>query len=274
MGEFVDGILGVEEAKSLILANISKLGSESINIAEAHGRVLAEDLASRITQPQNSVSAMDGYAVKAEDLENVPVTLRMIGESAAGQSFTGNLGTGETVRIFTGATLPNGADSIVIQEDAEAIGDQVKLNETVSPGRYVRPRGLDFKEGQVLLKSGTMLNSRHVALVAGMNIPWVKVTRKPKVAILSTGNELVLPGEAVGEDQIISSNSIGMAAFLEASGGSAINLGIARDTAESLKDLLHGVETSSDMLVTIGGASVGDYDLIKSVLEQLFWNSL
>ena len=267
MGKGRDSLLPVEDARAEILAGISLLESERINLAAAHGRVLAEDLASRITQPPKPVSAMDGYAVRSADVTHAPVTLRMIGVSAAGTSFDGCIGPGETVRIFTGAAVPAGGDAIVIQEDTEVDGDQIILHEAATSGRYVRPRGLDFEKGQVLLKSGTTLNSRHVALAAGMNVPWINVRRQPRVAILSTGNELVLPGETIGEDQIISSNSIGMAAFVDAAGGTGINLGIARDNPQSLKSMLKGV-AGADMLVTIGGASVGDYDLVKSVLGE------
>ena len=267
MGEARDGMLPVEDAKDEILDGISILGAERISVAVSHGRVLAEDLDARITQPPKPLSAMDGYAVRSEDVTHAPATLKMIGESAAGTRFDGSIGPGETVRIFTGAAVPEGGDAIVIQEDTDADGDQITLHEAPTAGQYVRPQGLDFEKGQVLLKSGTTLNSRHVALAAGMNIPWINVTRKPRVAILSTGNELVLPGETVGEDQIISSNSIGMAAFVDAAGGIGINLGIARDDPHSLKSMLQGV-AGGDMFVTIGGASVGDYDLVKSVLGE------
>jgi len=267
MSELQDGLLPVADAKAKVLAGFKALNAERVSVAEAHGRVLAEDLASRLTQPPKSVSAMDGYAVRSGDVASVPATLKMIGESAAGSSFDGSVGPGETVRIFTGAAVPEGADAIVIQEDTEAQGDQITMTESSAAGRYVRPKGLDFQEGQVLLEAGTTLNSRHVALAAGMNIPWVNVIRKPRVAVLSTGDELVLPGEAVGEDQIISSNSIGMTAFVDAAGGTGINLGIAKDDPQSLRDMLEGV-AGADMLVTIGGASVGDYDLVKSVLGE------
>ena len=267
MSEALDVLLPVEDAKAEILVSISMLGAERISVAAAHGRVLAEDLASRTTQPPKPVSAMDGYAVRSADVTHAPAKLKMIGESAAGTSFSGSIGPGQTVRIFNGAVVPEGSDAIVIQENTDADGDQITFHEAATAGRYVRPQGLDFEKGQVLLKSGTTLNSRQVALAAGMNIPWINVTRQPRVAVLSTGNELVLPGEFIGEDQIISSNSIGMAAFVDAAGGIGINLGIARDNPQSLKSMLQGV-AGADMLVTIGGASVGDYDLVKSVLGE------
>ena len=267
MSETPDVLLPVEDAKAEILIGISQLEAERISVAAAHGRVLAEDLASRITHPPKPVSAMDGYAVRSADVTRAPSKLKMTGESAAGNSFNGSIGPGETVRIFTGAVVPEGGDAIVIQEDTDADGDQITLHETATAGQYVRPQGLDFEKGQVLLESGTTLNSRHVALAAGMDIPWINVTRQPRVAVLSTGNELVLPGEFIGEDQIISSNSIGITAFVDAAGGIGINLGIARDNPDSLKSMLQGA-AGADMLVTIGGASVGDYDLVKSVLGE------
>ncbi len=178
-----DGLLPVEDAKAKVLDGFKALNAERVSVADAHGRVLAEDLASRLTQPPKPVSAMDGYAVRAEDVATVPATLKMIGESAAGSSFHGNVGAGETVRIFTGAAMPEGADAIVVQEDTDIDHDQITMKESSGAGRYVRPTGLDFQEGQVLLKAGTTLNSRHVALAAGMNIPWVNVARKPRVSL-------------------------------------------------------------------------------------------
>ncbi len=257
-------MIPVAEAQANVLNGVSRLASEDVSVAESFGRVLAEDVASRMTQPPVAVSSMDGYAVRAEDVATVPATLRLIGESSAGRGFTGTLAKGQTVRIFTGAPLPDGADAIVIQEDTKVSGDQITMTESSGAGRYVRPAGLDFAHGQVLLKDGKRINSRDVALIAGMNVPWVKVARKPRVAILSTGNELVMPGEAMGPHQIISSNSLGLAAFVTAAGGIAVNLGIAIDEPGALREKLAGIR-GMDMLVTIGGASVGDYDLVKQV---------
>jgi len=247
-----------------VLRGVMRLASEDVSVAESFGRVLAEDIASRVTQPPVAVSAMDGYAVRAEDVASVPVTLEQIGESSAGHGFAGAIGKGQTVRIFTGAPVPEGADAIVIQEDTDATGNRITMKEVPPKGRYIRPAGLDYAHGQVLLKAGKRINSRDVALIAGMNVPWVKVTRKPRIAILSTGNELVMPGEPMGAHQIISSNSLGLAAFVTAAGGIAVNLGIALDTPGALKEKLAGIR-GMDMLVTIGGASVGDYDLVKQV---------
>jgi molybdopterin molybdotransferase len=260
-----DGMISVAEARAAVLAGVQPLNAEEVGIAEAFGRVLAQDVASRMTQPPVAVSSMDGYAVFGEDLGSLPATLKLIGESAAGVGFEGSVGAGETVRIFTGAPLPDGADAIVMQEDTDAGGDQITIKEAAPPGRFVRPAGLDYRSGEILLEDGKRLNSRDIALIAGMNVPWLKVFRKPRVAILSTGNELVLPGEPMARNQIVSSNSIGLAAFITAAGGVPVNLGIARDDPQSLINKLKGVR-AMDMLVTIGGASVGDYDLVKQVL--------
>ena len=257
-------MIPVAEAQANVLNGVARLASEDVSVAESFGRILAEDVASRMTQPPVAVSSMDGYAVRAADIATVPAVLKLIGESSAGRGFTGKMGPGETVRIFTGAPLPDGADAVVIQEDTDAEGDRITMKESSGVGRYVRPAGLDFAAGQVLLKSGKRINSRDVALIAGMNVPWVKVTRKPRVAILSTGNELVMPGDPMGAHQIISSNSLGLAAFVTAAGGLAVNLGIAIDEPGALREMLAGIR-GMDMLVTIGGASVGDYDLVKQV---------
>ena len=265
MNQPVDDMISVAEAQAAVLAGVKALNAEDVSVAECFGRVLAEDVASRMTQPPVAVSSMDGYAVRSEDVASVPATLTLIGESAAGGGFEGTLEAGQTVRIFTGAPVPDGADAIVIQEDTDVDGASITMKESSTKGRYVRPAGLDFSAGDTLLKSGKRLNSRDVALIAGMNVPWVSVTRRPRVAILSTGNELVLPGEPLDRNQIISSNSIGLAAFVTAAGGQPVNLGIARDDAASLISKLEGIR-SMDMLITIGGASVGDYDLVKQVL--------
>ncbi len=257
-------MIPVAEAQANVLNGVARLASEDVSVAESFGRILAEDVASRMTQPPVAVSSMDGYAVRSADVANVPAGLKLIGESSAGRGFAGKMGPGETVRIFTGAPIPEGADAIVIQEDTDVAGTQITMKESSGAGRYVRPAGLDFAAGQVLLKAGKRINSRDVALIAGMNVPWVKVTRRPRVAILSTGNELVMPGDPMGAHQIISSNSLGLAAFVAAAGGSAVNLGIAIDEPGALRDKLAGIR-GMDMLVTIGGASVGDYDLVKQV---------
>ncbi len=267
MPEITEGMIAVDVALENVLVGVSQLGSEDINVADAQGRILAADVASHLTQPPVDVSAMDGYAVRSADVAMVPVTLAQIGESAAGSGFNGKIEAGQTIRIFTGAPVPEGADAIVIQEDTDVDGDQITIKEVSPAGKFIRPAGLDFNTGDVLLKAGIRLNSRNTALAAAMNVPWLKVTRQPRVAIFSTGDELVMPGEPLGPDQIVNSNSIGLAAFVQANGGVPINLGIAKDDPDSLREILT-MTTGTDMLVTIGGASVGDCDLVKTVLGE------
>ena len=171
--------------------------------------------------------------------------------------------------------VPSGANTIVIQEDVEANGNNITVEEGVAEGKYVRPAGLDFSAGEIGLTSGRLLGARDVALAASMNCPWLRVHRKPRIAVLATGDELVMPGEPIGPNQIVSSNNVGLCAFIQAAGAVAIDLGIALDTESSLKTLASGAR-GADMLVTIGGASVGDHDLVRSVLGEVgldvdFW---
>jgi molybdopterin molybdotransferase len=258
-------MISVAEALAHVTSNLRPLAAEQVTLSDALGRVLAEDVASRLTQPPVDVSAMDGYAVRAADVASVPVTLKVIGESAAGGGFDDTLGAGQAVRIFTGAMVPDGADAIVIQEDTDAEGDAVTVKEGATPGTYIRPAGLDFRTGQVLLAAGKVLAARDIGLAAAMNVSWLKVRRRPRVAILATGDEVVMPGEPIGRNQIISSNSVALGAYVRALGGVPTNLGIARDNEESLHAMLAGAR-GADMLVTIGGASVGDHDLVRKVL--------
>ncbi|MEE2745659.1 MAG: gephyrin-like molybdotransferase Glp [Pseudomonadota bacterium] len=262
-----NNLVSVEKALNDAIEGIKRLDTEVISISEALGRVLADDLASRTTQPPLAVSAMDGYAIRAEDVLVIPAALLQIGESSAGSGFNGTINPGETVRIFTGAPVPDGADAIVIQENTTIKRNKVFINHLPKVGDFIRQKGLDFKANETLLSSGTKLNSRHIALISAMNIPWIRVTRKPHIAILSSGNELVMPGEPIKIGHIISSNSLGLSAFISSLGGTSANLGIAQDTSDSIQGLVSNL-SGADMLVTIGGASVGDYDLIKSVLHN------
>lgn len=251
----IDSVPGVMPAETLPLANCA-------------GRVLAEDLKALRTQPPFANSAMDGYAVRADDLV-VGAGLRVIGESAAGRSFNGSLAAGDAVRIFTGAPLPEGSDTILIQENADGVGGPViRVREGAAKGRFVRPAGLDFREGEVLLEAGTRLDSAGLGLAAAMGHPTLSVRRKPLVAILATGDELVLPGEKVGPDQIVASNSYALAALVEQAGAIALDLGIARDTHEDLAEKIGGAcSADADVLITLGGASVGEHDLVQAALK-------
>ncbi|MDP6572599.1 MAG: molybdopterin molybdotransferase MoeA [Rhodospirillales bacterium] len=258
-------MISVAEALAHVTSSLRPLAAEQVALSDALGRVLAEDVASRLTQPPVDVSAMDGYAVRAADVAGVPVTLKVIGESPAGGAFDGVLGAGQAVRTFTGAMVADGADAIVIQEVTDAEGDTVIVKESTAPGTYIRRAGQDFRAGQVLLAAGKVLTARDVGLAAAMNVPWLKVRRRPRIAILATGDEVVMPGEPLARNQIISSNSVALDAYVRALGGVPIILGIARDDEESLHAMLAGAE-GADMLVTIGGASVGDHDLVRKVL--------
>ena len=267
-------LLSVADALARVTQGLEPLKAESVPLDAAAGRVLAEDLAARLTQPPFDASAMDGFAVRAGDVASLPARLRLIGESAACHGFHGEVGGGEAVRIFTGAPVPEGADTIVIQEDAEEAGGVVVVREAAA-GKHIRPRGQDFQQGDVLLAAGRRLGSRELMLAAAMNHAEVPVRRRPKVALLSTGDEVVPPGSALGPDQIVSSVAYGLAALIEGHGGEAMSLGIAKDDAESLVTLARS-GSAADILVTIGGASVGARDLVGSALrgeglELDFW---
>ncbi len=268
-------MIPVEEAERRITARFSPVPTEVVPLPDALGRALAEDVAARITQPPTAVSAMDGYAVRAADVARVPATLIRIGEAPAGTPFIGKVGAGETVRIFTGGPLPDGADAVVMQENAEVDGDRITVREPASPGQFVRPAGLDFRAGEVGLAAGRILTARDIGLAAAMDVPWLTVRRRPLVAVLATGDELVMPGEPRTAAQIVSSSGLALAAAIAAWGGETRLLGIARDTPESLRAAIGGA-AGADLLLTIGGASVGERDLVQSVLadeglEVDFW---
>jgi molybdopterin molybdotransferase len=260
-------MISVEEALARITGAFRPLAVETVGLGEALGRVLAEDVVARVTQPPAAVSAMDGYAVRAADLAAVPAILTEIGEAPAGGAYEGTVEAGQTVRIFTGAPLPRGADAVVMQEDTEAEGDRITVRESVRPGTYVRPAGLDFRAGEVGIAAGRLLTARDVGLAAAMNVPWLKVRRRPRIAILSTGDELVMPGEPVGPNQLIGSNGLTLVALVAVCGGEAVNLGIAKDSRESLVTLAAGAQ-GADLLVTTGGASVGKHDLVREALDE------
>ena len=259
-------MISVEEAQGRLLAPLDKLPAEQISLVDGLGRVLAEDPAARRTQPPFAVSAMDGYAVRAADLPAVPADLRIVAEVPAGAGFGGRVGPGEAVRIFTGAPLPAGADTIIIQENTERLGERVRVLEAAPRGRYVRREGLDFAAGEVLLRAGRRLTARDIGLLAAMNRPWLFVHRRPRVAILSTGDEIVMPGEPIGPHQIVSSNSLALAAFVAACGGIPVVLGNAPDDPTALRRIA-AATGGVDLLVTTGGASVGDHDLVRDALS-------
>lgn len=261
-------LIPVEEALSRILASVpGPVDSERVPLIACAGRTLAEDVAAKRDQPPFPASAMDGYAVRSADSPIAPSSLRVIGTSAAGHRFSGTLGAGEAVRIFTGAPLPEGADAVVLQEDTEARDDTVVLREVPRPQRHIRTAGLDFKAGEVLLAAGRRLDSRHIALAAAMGHGDLPVRRRPRIAILATGDELVRAGETTSPDQIVASSLPSTALIVEKAGGEAIDLGIARDTLDSLDERIEAARAAeADILVTLGGASVGEHDLVQKAL--------
>lgn len=270
-------LMKVEDALAQLLSASSVTKTEKVALHEAAGRVLAEDLKANRNQPPFNASAMDGYAVKSECLTETPMRLQVVGEVPAGHTFPDHLHRWEAVRIFTGAPVPEGADAILIQENTERDGAFVTALETVEPGQYIRPAGLDFKAGDTLIKKGTLLDPRHVALAASMNHAEIPVCARPKVAILATGDELVTPGETPSDDQIISSNNFGVSAQARNNGADILDLGIAKDIEEEIASRIQKAQDwGADILVTIGGASVGDHDLVQGVLKGLgmeldFW---
>ena len=261
-------MLSVDEALTRILAPIHPLPSETVHLDDALGRVLAEDVVARRSQPPLDVSAMDGYAVRFEDMQSIPATLELIGEVPAGGVFDGNVTAGQTVRIFTGAPVPNGADTVVMQEDtASAENSTVRFMAETTRGRHIRSAGIDFRDGDVGVPSGRRITARDLGFIAAMNVTELKVTRRPRVAILATGDELVRPGGEVSGAQIISSSPPALIAAIEEWGGEAVDLGIARDNEASIRETA-AEGKDCDFFLTIGGASVGDYDIVQKVLAQ------
>lgn len=269
-------LLPFDEALTRVLDGVEPGAIEEVRLQDALGRVLAQDVRARLTQPPFPSSAMDGFAVRSGDDLTAGRTLRLIGESAAGHGFSGSVGPGQAVRIFTGAPVPGGADMILIQEHARIEGEQVHITEAQDPGsRFIRPAGVDFRQGDVLLEAGVMLTPRHLLVAATNNCASVPVRTRPKVAILATGDELIELGGALGPGQIVSSVPAALAALVSRFGGTPVSLGIARDTRDDLRAKIDAAE-GADVLVTIGGASVGDHDLVGTVLadrgiELAFW---
>ena len=263
-------LVPVAEALERLLEGAAPVPGESVALADAAGRVLAQPVVALRTQPPFNASAMDGYATRAADVASAPARLSVVGMAPAGRGFTGVVGKGEAVRIFTGAPLPEGADTIVIQENVRDLGDgEIEVTEPTAAARNVRRRGLDFGEGDILLDKGRVLDPAALSLAASANHPSLQVVRQPLVAIIATGDELLPPGSALGPDQIISSNAYGVAATARSVGARALDLGIAADRPVAIAALVQkAVEAGADVIVTLGGASVGDHDLIHDVLTS------
>jgi molybdopterin molybdotransferase len=257
-------MISVEAARAKILEALRPVGVETMALANAHGRVLAGDVLARLTQPPADVSAMDGYALRAAD-GGVGSMLTLIGEAPAGHPFEGSVGPGEAVRLFTGSFVPAGADAVIIQENISAADGRITINEAVEAAKNIRRAGQDFAAGETLIAAGKRLGARDIGLAAAGNHAWLTVFRRPKIAILATGDEISLPGNPLGPGGIVSSNAHSLAAFVVAAGGEPAVLPIARD---DLVSIAGGADAArgADMLVTTGGASVGDHDLVHEGL--------
>jgi molybdopterin molybdotransferase len=261
-------LIPVEEAKERILKGAKPLARETVALHETVGRVLAADIKARRDQPPFPASAMDGYAVRFADVERAPVKLKVVGSAPAGHGFRGKIVSGQAVRIFTGAPVPAGADTVVIQENTEAANGEVRITTAAQRvGQHIRKQGLDFARGESLLARGTLLGAREIGLAAAMNWPSLPVIRRPSVAIFTTGDELILPGRTPKADQIVSSNSFSLAAFVRRYGGVPIDLGIIPDKLNAISRAIRKA-SGADILLTTGGASVGDHDLVQAALRE------
>lgn len=262
-------LMPVADALTAVLAGAEPLPEELVPLDAAYHRVLARDLAAMRTQPPQTMSAMDGYAVRSADASHAGARVKVIGEVPAGRPFGGAIAPGEAVRIFTGGVIPEGADAIVIQEDTVVDAGHISITEAVVAGRHIRPAGIDFRKGDVLLTKGSRLTDRDLSLAAGMNYPEIPVRRRPKVAILATGDELVMPGSSLEPGQIVYSNGYALHALARREGADTLDLGIAPDSFEATKEgIRRARDSGADVLVTTGGASVGDHDFVKRSLES------
>jgi len=259
----MNAMLSVEEARARILAPLRPTAAEIVPLAEAWSRVITAPVLARLDQPPADVSAMDGYALRSMDAGS----RRVIGSAPAGHPFAGSVGAGEAVRLFTGSFVPEGADTILLQENATRLDDQVTPTEPVRAGLHIRRRGQDFALGDVLVAPGTRLDARAVGLMAAGNHAWASVHRRPVVAILATGDEIALPGDPIPPGGIVSSNAHALAALVRARGGQPVVLPIAADTREAIASAAASVR-GADLLVTTGGASVGDHDLVQPGLAE------
>jgi molybdopterin molybdotransferase len=257
-------MISVEEARARILAAFAATGGETVALSEAVGRVSAAPIVARLTQPPADVSAMDGYAVRAAD-GVAGARLRLIGSAPAGHPFAGEIGPGESVRIFTGSIVPAGGEAVLLQEDAAEAGGMVEVREAVRPGQHIRRQGQDFRAGDVVIPAAKRLTPRDIGLAAAANHPWLAVHRAPRVAILATGDEIALPGEPIPPGGIVSSNAHALAALVRQHGGVAVILPIAPDDAAAIAGAAAGVG-GFDLLLTTGGASVGAHDLVQPAL--------
>jgi molybdopterin molybdotransferase len=263
------GLMPVAEALSRVMADGEPLPAQCVPLADAHGRVLTADIEALRTQPPANVSAMDGYAVRAIDVAEIPARLKLVGEVAAGHPFDGMVGRGEAARIFTGGLLPHGSDTIVVQENTAREGNIVVVTASAAKGKHVRIKGLDFRRGAILLPKGRRLSDRDLALAAAMNHPSLSVHRRPRLAILATGDELVMPGSSPAAGEIVYSNGYATMAMARREGCELIDLGIVPDRLDKTVEAVRRArDQGADILATSGGASVGDHDLMRNALAN------
>jgi molybdopterin molybdotransferase len=275
-------MITVEQALETILGHIRVLGTERVDILKARGRVLAEDIVSGLDVPPLDNSSMDGYAVRHADIAvasaDKPVLLKITGDLPAGYTSQEILQPGQALRIMTGAPIPEGADTVIMQENTSSQGPTVAIRQGEKAGANIRRAGEDIKKGALLFPAGALVRPAHIGIMASIKRTMVSVYQRPRVAILSTGDELVDIDEELGPGKIVSSNSYSLASLVEDAGGTAIMLGIARDTKEALRSrMLEGLH--ADIIISSGGVSVGDYDFVKDVLQDLgldmkFWKVL
>ena len=269
-------LLPVDEALKAILARVPAVTAETIALRDAAGRVLAAPLMAQHDQPPFDASAMDGYAMRAADVSD-GVWLDVIGTSQAGAGFSGAVGAGQAVRIFTGAPVPPGADTVIMQEEAVREDDRVRFTAPARLGHSIRPKGNDFATGELLLPAGTRLTPMQIAVAAAANSGTLSTARRPRIGLIATGDELVLPGSPLGPDQIVASNSFGLAAMLAPYAETVTDHGIVADDAALLRARLgQALDARPDFLITTGGASVGEHDLVQDALKDLgvtldFW---
>ncbi|HRE60573.1 MAG TPA: molybdopterin molybdotransferase MoeA [Micropepsaceae bacterium] len=268
-------MIAVGEARARILAALAPLGTETVPVGEASGRVVRRDVIAARSHPAADLSAMDGYAVRGADVAHTPAVLALIGEAPAGGRFPGSVKSGEAVRILTGGIVPDGADTIIIQENVSRDGSRIIVNEPGKPGKHFRRAGMDFAAGDVLARAGEVLSPAQLALIAAGNVSCVETSARPRVALLATGDEIVAPGTATEIWHMVGSSGLALGELIRTTGGTLIDLGIVRDDIAAIRARVSDAP-AFDLLVTLGGASVGDHDLVKPALEGLgfradFW---
>ena len=263
-------LISVDDALGLIAKTAKPLPIVDITFKDANGHVIAKDMHAKVTLPPLDASAMDGYAVKLEEHHKQGSIFTLIGESPAGAPYAGEVGADKTVRIFTGGAVPSSANHVIMQENVNADGTAITLTQPISPAPHIRKAGIDFAKGDIIVKAGTELGAYELAILAAANCADLPVTRRPLVALIANGDELVSPGSTVTEGQVISSNPYGLAPLLESWGADTINMGISKDDPKAIETQIRtAIDKGADILVPIGGASVGERDYMRSVFSDM-----